>query len=235
MKLQRTTLILLLVALSLGTGVYFTQRGEPGQEATVQDGKKKKIFRFQENDIQAVTLKLQEQTLIFERRVIPIAAESGGETTTEKNEAEEEKAEENSSSPDGSLSATSSNWLIKAPIQAPANDAYVSYLLNLLATGRRDRTLDVPNDTLSEYGLDQPRATIEVRLKNQQTHTLLLGSANFDRTSLYAQADPPDGESEEVSIILVSLDFDIGINRSLEEWRERQLEENNDPEAEGEG
>ena len=141
MKLQRTTLILLLVALSLGTAVYLTQMQDPEPEAAVQDGKKKKIFRFQEDDIQAVTLKLEEQTLIFERRVIPIAAESGEETVTDKEKAEEEKAEDNSASPDGPPAATLSNWLIKAPIQAPANDAYVSYLLNLLATGRRDRTL----------------------------------------------------------------------------------------------
>jgi len=59
-------------------------------------------------------------------------------------------------------------WLMKAPSQTPASDASVSYLMNLLAKGKSDRAIQVPVAQLQEYGLDQPQATIEVKLKIKQ-------------------------------------------------------------------
>lgn len=70
MKLQRTTIILLLLALGLGGFVYFyeikgaTQR----QEAKA---KEQQIFSFEEEQVQSFMVKTKEQTLEFEREGKP--------------------------------------------------------------------------------------------------------------------------------------------------------------------
>lgn len=64
-------------------------------------------------------------------------------------------------------------WQVQQPESAPASDASVAYLLNLLATGESDRTLTVPTADLAEFGLDQPSATINVVLDSEETHQLI--------------------------------------------------------------
>lgn len=180
MKLQRTTLILILLALGLGSFVYFYEvRGAPTrQEAKV---KEQQIFSFEEEQVQSLAVKTKEQTLEFER---------------------------------GSQGI---KWQL-APNKTPASDASVSYLMNLLVKGKSDRAIQVPVAQLQEYGLDQPQATIEVKLKNQTTHQLILGKPDFNRNFLYAQADPvkPTGN---VNVLLVSTDFENAVNRPLAEWK----------------
>ena len=112
-----------------------------------------------------------------------------------------------------------SKWLMKSPDNVPANDGTVAYLLNLLETEKSDRTLNVPQQQLSEFGLKQPRATIDITLNNQKTHKLVLGKPNFDNRFLYAQnniATKPDGNIE---VVLVSKNFENAVNRSLSEWK----------------
>ncbi|GAB4176767.1 MAG: hypothetical protein Fur006_07950 [Coleofasciculaceae cyanobacterium] len=66
MKLQRTTLVLLITATLLGSAVYFseTQHAQK-QEATKTT--KEPIFSFKEDQIQSVTIYLDRETLEFER------------------------------------------------------------------------------------------------------------------------------------------------------------------------
>lgn len=184
MKLQRTTLILLLLALGLGGFVYFYEiKGAPQrQEAKVQE---QQIFSFEEEQIQSFTVKTKEQTLEFER-----GNQSGKPI-----------------------------WLLKAPNETPASDASVSYLMNLLVKGKSDRAIQVPAAQLQEYGLEQPQATIEVKLKNQTTHQLILGKPDFNRNFLYAQTDPPAKPTGNVNVLLVSTDFENAVNRRLLEWK----------------
>ncbi len=103
----------------------------------------------------------------------------------------------------------------------PASDASVAFLLNLLTTGKSDRTLVMtdPAKQRQEYGLDEPVATVEVKLKNQQTHRLILGKPDFNGTFLYAQSDPPADKSEDIEVLLVSPDFQNAVNRPLSEWK----------------
>jgi hypothetical protein len=121
-------------------------------------------------------------------------------------------------------------WQMQQPESAPASDASVAYLLNLLATGESDRTLTVPAADTAEFGLDEPSATINVVLDTEETHQLILGSANFDNSAIYAQADPeansePSAAEAETTILLVSPDFVNAVNRPLEEWRSRPTTE----------
>lgn len=184
MKLQRTTLILLLLALGLGGFVYFyeIQGTSQRQEAKEQ---KRQIFSFKEDQVQAFTVTTQNSSLSFER------------------------------------SNHAPGWRMKTPSDSPASDASVSYLLDLLVSGKSDRTLQVPVAGLREYGLQPPVATIEIKLNNQN-HRLILGKPDFNHSFLYAQADPPPSPNSQVDVLLVSTDFENAVNRSLSEWKQPQ-------------
>ena len=66
MKLQRTTLILLLLALGLGGFVYFYEIKAATQRQEAK-AKQQQIFSFDQEQVQAFTVKTREQTLQFER------------------------------------------------------------------------------------------------------------------------------------------------------------------------
>jgi Domain of unknown function (DUF4340) len=120
-------------------------------------------------------------------------------------------------------------WQMQEPEQSLANDASVAYLLNLMAIGRSDRTLTAPAADKAQFGLHQPFATIKVTLGNQETHTLILGEYDFNRSAIYAQADPPIDDTEEIKVLLVSPDFETACNRPLSEWKQSPSEEATTP------
>ncbi|MFN6527307.1 DUF4340 domain-containing protein [Nostoc sp. ChiSLP03a] len=186
MKLPRTTLILILLALGLGGFVYFHEiRGATVREEIKEQ--KQKIFSFGEDDVQSLTVKTKKLTLNLERNP------------------------ESSSKP---------KWLIKSPISGPANDAIVSYLMDLLVKGNSERTLSTPAKQLGEFALDPPQATINITLKNRQSHQLILGKSNFNGRLLYAQADPTAKSDGNINMLLVSTDFANAVNRELSEWKQ---------------
>jgi hypothetical protein len=123
------------------------------------------------------------------------------------------------------------SWELESPETAPASSAAVAYLTNLLAEGESDRTLTVAADDLEEYGLDNPLATVEVQLQDGETHRIILGSPGFDRTFLYAQIDPPEQTSEQVDVQLVPIEFENAVSRPLEEWKQVEVNEQEEPEA----
>lgn len=145
------------------------------------------LFDFTEDQVRAFTVRTRQQVLFFR------------------------KSNAGPSTPGQPI------WQMQSPNQAPANDASVAYLLNLLATGTSDRTLTAPASQRSEFGLDQPLAIIDLKLNNNQTHQLVLGKANFNRSFLYAQADP--SLASQVQVLLVSTDFENAVNRPLSEWQ----------------
>lgn len=201
MKLHRTTLILMFLALSLAGAVYFFEiQGKPQREAVA--AKAKQLFAFTSDQVQSFTVKNLENTLTFER----ISGKKTGEI----------------------------NWKLTTPVQAQANEAAVVFLLDKLTTGKSDRTLNVPASQRSEFGLDQPRATVEVKLNNQQTHKLLLGKSDFSGNFLYAQVDPPEPSvqtigsqakvpsspgTQTISVLLVPIEFKNAVNRPLADWQ----------------
>jgi hypothetical protein len=107
-------------------------------------------------------------------------------------------------------------WEIKSPISALANDAIVSYLMDLLVKGKSERTVLISSAELSEFGLDKPVATIDIKLKNQQSHQLILGKGDFNNQFLYAQAD----SNKNMNLLLVSKDFVNAVNRDISEWKQ---------------
>jgi hypothetical protein len=181
MKLPKTTLILILLALGLGGFVYLHEIKGKNQQTEIKI-QNQKIFTFTADDVQSLTIKIKETTLQLERR-----------NTSEKPQ-----------------------WEIKSPISALANDAIVSYLMDLLVKGKSERTVLISSAELSEFGLDKPVATIDIKLKNQQSHQLILGKGDFNNQFLYAQAD----SNKNMNLLLVSKDFVNAVNRDISEWKQ---------------
>ena len=184
MKLPRTTLILISLALGLSGFVYFYEIQGKTQREEVKK-QQQQIFSFTEDDIQSLTVKTQDITLNLERNT----------------------------------EAENSRWLLTYPTTEPANDAIVAYLTNLLVKGESDRTLSITANQRAEFGLEQPLATININLKNQKTHQLILGKPDFNNRFLYAQADAATPENDNINVLLVSRDFANAVNRELSEWQ----------------
>ena len=189
MKLQKNTLVLIAVALSLaGLVSLFEIQVAPKQEAAKDENQR--IFAFKSDRIQFFTVKTPENILTFER----VYARKGGK----------------------------SSWEMKVPMQAHANQASVDFLLDRLGTGKSDRTISISPAQLPEFGLDKPQATVTVKLDNQETHRLVLGKTDFSGRFLYAQANPTELPSQNLSVILVPFDFKNATQRPLSEWKKAE-------------
>ncbi len=119
----------------------------------------------------------------------------------------------------------SPGWMLRVDQKSPtvpADDGAVAFLLNLMATRNSDRTLTIPAARKSEFGLDQPSGTVEVKLNNQQTHQLVLGKPNFNRNFLYALADPSGDANKDLAVLLVPIDFQNAVDRPLVEWKKEK-------------
>jgi hypothetical protein len=208
MKFQKTPLILLTIALSLGAFVYFYEvKGKPQREAAQTQAEQ--LFTFKEQDVRSLTLTTPTQTLAFAKT--PAAQLSSAPKTDQKATAQP--------------TAETLVWAMTQPDKAAANDASIAYLLNLLTADKRQQTLKVPAAKLAEFGLDKPIAIAEVKLANQTSHRLLLGKPNFNRSGLYAQVDPPAQANGDHSVVLVSTDFENAVQRSLSEWKAKPPEQ----------
>ena len=119
-----------------------------------------------------------------------------------------------------------SSWEMKLPVQAHANQASVDFLLDRLATGKSDRTINITAAKLPEFGLDQPQATVTVKLDNQETHRLVLGKTDITGRFLYARANPPEAppqnSAENLPVLLVPFDLKNAVNRPLSEWKKAE-------------
>ncbi|WNC87039.1 DUF4340 domain-containing protein [Thermosynechococcus sp. QKsg1] len=114
------------------------------------------------------------------------------------------------------------HWVIDREKQTPAEEGTVVFLLNLLTTGQRDRSLDVPTERAGDYGLAPPMATVDITLKDGQQHRLHLGDTTFDGLKLYAEIDPPAEPREKMTVTLVPLDLKNALQRPLQEWERQQ-------------
>jgi Domain of unknown function (DUF4340) len=193
MKFQKTPLILLFSALVLGGFVYFYELKKQPQQTETQS-ESKPVFAFKEEDVQAFTVQTSKQTFSFEKIPATVPANQKGLTTR-------------------------AFWQMTAPEKTPADSGTVAFLLNLMATSQSDRTLPTPANRKSEFGLEPPFATVEVKL-GSQTHRLLLGKPNFNRSFLYALVDLPAKPTQNLDVLLVPIDFQNAVDRPISEWKQ---------------
>ena len=114
-----------------------------------------------------------------------------------------------------------SQWKLIEPQQMGANDAVVSFLINLLIERKPERTFLVSPDELSNYGFDNSSASIEIELSDQTQHQILLGGLDFTEEFIYARIDP-QSNTDKIEVSLLSKDFLYAIERDLSEWKQEE-------------
>ncbi|MER3478779.1 MAG: hypothetical protein C4287_22875, partial [Leptolyngbya sp. ERB_1_2] len=179
---------------ALGGFVYYTESKKPPQVDEAKSDEKP-LFNFKEQDVQAFTVQTAKQTVAFEKTALSVPLN--------------QKDSKINSSP----------WLMKQPEVAPADEGAIAFLLNFLATGKSDRAFNVPAARKAEFGLDQPSATVDVKLSNQQSHRLVIGKPNFNRNFVYALTDPPADPNQDLPVLLIPINFQNAVDRPLNEWK----------------
>lgn len=198
MKLKKSTILLLASALVLGTGV-FIYEVTIAPQMEVAKLKNKKVFEFEIEQVKALTLETPERKLEFTK------VESKSESAESQWEMKILEASDKSELND------------RKPIAA--NEAYVSFLLSLLANAQSERQIPLNSERKTEYGLDKPQATIDFTLKNDKSYRVILGKRDFSDNFLYAIATVPDNPQSSQSAILLPTNFENGVNRPLSEWK----------------
>ncbi|MGB7416070.1 MAG: DUF4340 domain-containing protein [Thermosynechococcaceae cyanobacterium] len=182
--MKSNTLILVMIALLFGGGVFFFDRQQQAQKSETESVTATPLFSFSEDEVQRLRITTPTQTLVFKK-----------------------------------VTSGPSAWSLEAPEVAPADEAAVLFLVNLLVTAQRDRILKAPAQQFKEFGLEPPTATVVVMLKNQQSHTLVIGGKDFNQKKVYAIADPPNAATEKNAVTLVPTTFLDAIARPLSEWK----------------
>ena len=154
MKLHKTTIVLVLLALGLGGFVYYFEFKRPAEREAVAETEQQ-LLAFEEDRVQSIKVKIDNSTLVFERQA----------------------------------QNHSSRWLMIEPESAPASDASVAFLLSKLANTTSDRQFLIEGKQLKDYGLDKPKAIVEIALDTGDIHQLRLGNNDFSNSSLYALVD----------------------------------------------
>ena len=114
-------------------------------------------------------------------------------------------------------------WQMKQPEDIPANEGTIAFLLDLMVKGKSDRSFTTPAADLTQYGLDESATKINIELKDEKSHEITLGNANFNDSSVYAQIDSninaEANSDSETTVILVSKNWLYAVDRDLSEWK----------------
>ncbi|MGD1872488.1 MAG: DUF4340 domain-containing protein [Mastigocoleus sp.] len=194
MKLPRTTIILLLLALGLGGFVYFYEIQGAPQRQKAQE-KEKEIFSFTEKDVQALTIKTTNSTIKLERE----ASASDDKKWLIKSPI--------SSPAKYAYISYLMNLLVagKSEKSLPTNyDQLRDYGLS-----KPSATIEVQLKNKKNYNLFLGNPNFDKRYIYARKKSL----SNSDHKS--------DSKStEQVDVLLISPDFKNAVNRDISEWRQ---------------
>jgi hypothetical protein len=112
------------------------------------------------------------------------------------------------------LQKESGVWKMVKPVKSPASDAEVSSLLSSLEGLRATQFVDSPSSDLTEYGLKEPVATIELVLEKGLRQKLEFGKTD-EETYCRMEGNP--------SVAAVGDSLDSIFEKKLEDWREKKV------------
>lgn len=104
-------------------------------------------------------------------------------------------------------------WQLISPENRPVNKAAMAFLLDILLTGKSNRSFTVSNAQISEYGLNQPSGKIIITLKNNKTYQIILGKSNLENQFVYGQI--LSSKSGENQIFLLPKSLQSAIEREI--------------------
>ncbi|EKD08029.1 hypothetical protein SPLC1_S300490 [Arthrospira platensis C1] len=194
MKLQQSTRILMIIALVLAGGVYVVEIRGKSQQQQVQ-ARQDRIFDISQDEIQSLIIETGDRTLKIERV---------GEDETD----------------------AITPWKMLEPMEYPANIARVNAVLNQLVNTQRIASnpnsgiskLTISKSQLEDYGLVDPQESIQIQLRDETTHRLVLGKSEFSGDAIYAMTNPPETLPENISILVISKTARDAISHPLDEW-----------------
>jgi Domain of unknown function (DUF4340) len=198
MKLQRSTLALLGIAVVLATSILIFESQKAQKAATeesngsdpnalVQEEQAtgEKIVSFQESDVQSLTIKRTDTTLSFTK-------DSAG------------------------------LWQMSAPEKAAAEPAAIAFLLDIITADPAIQTLEAKASDLAGFGLTSPHAIVTLTLADGSIHTLTVGNTDFTGDSRYVQvlaaADKAPEPDQPFQVYVMSGGINNGIERPVAEW-----------------
>lgn len=111
-------------------------------------------------------------------------------------------------------------WEMTQPEKIKANDASMSFLLNLFPEATKQPQIEVTEELLTDYGLKTAPSTLTIKINNGDNYEIKLGNSNFDDTKVYGLVKFPN--SGEENIFLLSKSFVYAIDRDLSEWQDNQ-------------
>ncbi|MGD1806356.1 DUF4340 domain-containing protein [Dapis sp. BLCC M126] len=118
--------------------------------------------------------------------------------------------------------AEEKNWNITTPVEKEADLQTVEFLLTELTNLKSDRFITTSASQLSEYGLEKPEITVEIQLKDGKTSRLFLGQPDFNGNFIYSQLEPEGEPPEEVSVLLLSVNFKNVLTKPVSEWEKQE-------------
>jgi len=113
-------------------------------------------------------------------------------------------------------------WQMKQPEETQANDASISFLLNLFPQATNNQEISITEASLSDYGLETPQGKIFITLDNGDEYEIQVGGSNFDNSQIYSLVKFPDSASQSEGIFLMSKSFQYAIERDLEDWQVKE-------------
>ena len=117
-----------------------------------------------------------------------------------------------------SFEKTDDTWQMTEPQDAPADPSAIAFLLNIITTDPIKETIVATADQLDEYGLDEPVATVDMKVVGNEEHTLAVGDEDFSGSSLYVMTTEITAEAESGELYLMPKGLQTGIERPVDEW-----------------
>ncbi len=115
------------------------------------------------------------------------------------------------------LRLTDGAWRIATPIDAAADETAVKNLVRAIAECEVKKTLDeVPQD-LAPFGLDTPKVTVKVTLKDRELPAIRVGKTTPVGYSTYIQ------RADEPKIYLTTSAFQSGMEKQVKDLRDKRI------------
>lgn len=111
----------------------------------------------------------------------------------------------------------SDRWRMIAPIMTVADERAASGLASQLVGLQSTRLVEAKPAELKEFGLDPPAYTIIITLNQTNTEILEIGAENLTGTDVYVR------KGEGTSLYLVPAGIKKSLEKSLKEWRRKEL------------
>ena len=112
----------------------------------------------------------------------------------------------------------SDSWQMTAPQDAVAEDGRISFLLDLAVNNIKERDFNISDRQLGQYGLERPKGKIILETKDRQTYQIILGKKAIAPNTIYARIITPQTTSSEIQVVVVSQNWQYGIEQELAEW-----------------